>query len=296
MQFALFFKDYFANADIIDPLVMEYSDKYIVNRLISCDPEFESFFFLKLCNPLLKKISWTIFDNNVSVDELTNEFYCFLKQNEWEKLRTFQFQSSLFYWLKIVATHFFSKNKEKLLPNCLSNPIKNISSLIQNLKDVPRDEILSMLDMVDNQQYHDILYLILVEKKTDNQMMSILGISDRVYKRKKHFAIDCLKNSLINSNSYYAELYFTEHTSCSDNNTSEIPTQDHEVMITKMDVATLLNLMPNDRYRFVVRSLVLEDRDRGAVANEMGISVENLDNIKSRALKQLAEIARKEML
>ena len=63
-----------------------------------------------------------------------------------------------------------------------------------------------------------------------------------------------------------------------------------------MDVATLLNLMPNDRYRFVVRSLVLEDRERKEVALEMGITIENLDNIKSRALKQLAEIARKEML
>ncbi|MBO7489483.1 MAG: sigma-70 family RNA polymerase sigma factor [Bacteroidales bacterium] len=218
-----------------------------------------------------------------------------LKSNDWEKLRTFQFQSTLFNWLKIVAIHYFNNNKEKILPNYFTSRDKSISSQYQILKGVPKDEITSMLKFVRNQQYQNILYFILIEGKTDKQIIDLLSVSDKVYRRKKHFALECLQASLINAESHFAELYFKEDNVFSEKISNATSTSDNEIVITKMDVATILMLMPNDRYRFVIRSLVLEDRDRNEVAQELGIKVQNLDNIKSRALKQLAEIARKEL-
>ena len=279
-----------------EQLKIPLSDKEIVKRLLSNDTTFETHFFQEMCKPLLSKIAWTVFDNQVPINELTNEFLCVLKENDWAKLRTFQFQSSLFGWPKIVATHYFNSNKEDLYPNYLNSNYANSSMPTLTLDNATEEEILSLLKLMTIQQYHDILYMYLVEKRTDKQIADLLCIPESVYKRKKRFAFEHLKAVITNAGSFYESLYLHQGEPISASSNEGNPAQEHEIIITKMDVATLLNLMSNDRYRFVVRSLVLEERERKEVALEMGITIENLDNIKSRALKQLAEIARKEML
>lgn len=62
----------------------------------------------------------------------------------------------------------------------------------------------------------------------------------------------------------------------------------------KLDAESLLEKLPNERFRFVIRKLVLEDKEPQELANEMVITVDNLYNIKRRALLQLARIAGKE--
>ncbi|MBR6544684.1 MAG: sigma-70 family RNA polymerase sigma factor [Alistipes sp.] len=52
----------------------------------------------------------------------------------------------------------------------------------------------------------------------------------------------------------------------------------------KIDVTTLLEKLPNKRYALVIRRLVLEDAEPEVVAEELGISVANLYNLKRRAL------------
>lgn len=279
-----------------EQFIKPLSDKEIVKRLLSNDITFETRFFQEMCKPLLSKIAWTIFDNRVPISELTNEFLCVLKDNDWAKLRTFQFQSSLFGWLKIVAAHYFNSNRKCLYPNYLNSNYANSSIATLTLDNASKEEIQSLLELMTIQQYRDILYMYLIEKRTDKQIADLLCTPEAVYKRKKKFAFEHLKAVIINAGSYYESLYLPQVETMSEPSNEENPAQEHEIMITKMDVATLLNLMPNDRYRFVVRSLVLEERERKEVALEMGITIENLDNIKSRALKQLAEIARKEML
>lgn len=279
-----------------EPFTRPPTDQEIVKRLLSNDTTFETHFFQEMCKPLLNKMAWTIFDNRVPISELTNEFLCVLKDNDWAKLRTFQFQSSLFGWLKIVAAHYFNSNRECLYPNYLNSNYANSSIATLTLDNASKEEIQSLLELMTIQQYRDILYMYLIEKRTDKQIADLLCTPEAVYKRKKKFAFEHLKAVIINAGSYYESLYLPQVETMSEPSNEENPAQEHEIMITKMDVATLLNLMPNDRYRFVVRSLVLEERERKEVALEMGITIENLDNIKSRALKQLAEIARKEML
>ena len=277
---------------------LTYSDQEIVQKLLSDDSVFEAYFFQEICKPLLNKISYVVFDNQVSTEELTNEFLCFLKDNNWAKLKDFKFHSTLFGWLKIVAVHYFNNNKERLYPNYLySNYCKN-GEIKLSLDSATDDEILSLLQMMTIQQYHDILYLNLIEKRSDENIAELLCIKDTIYKRKKKFALEHLKAVIINAGSYYENLYLQreKHIEKFPDDQLVDSQAEHELLITKMDVATLINLMPNDRYRQVIRSLVLEERERKEVAAEMGITTENLDNIKCRALKQLAEIARKEML
>ncbi len=64
-------------------------------------------------------------------------------------------------------------------------------------------------------------------------------------------------------------------------------------VIARMDVEALLEQMKNHRHIYVIRRLVLNDAEPEAVAKELNVTVDNLYNIKKRALDALTRIALK---
>ena len=69
---------------------------------------------------------------------------------------------------------------------------------------------------------------------------------------------------------------------------------DGEGMVAKMDIESLFSQMPNRRYVYVIRRLILEEADPKDVAEELKTNVDNLYNIKKRAIAALTEVALKE--
>ena len=61
------------------------------------------------------------------------------------------------------------------------------------------------------------------------------------------------------------------------------------------DLKRLINAMPNERYAFVIYKLIIDDVSSDALALEMGITTDNLYNIKLRAIRQLTEVALKDI-
>lgn len=66
-------------------------------------------------------------------------------------------------------------------------------------------------------------------------------------------------------------------------------------LTTKMDIEHLFSLMPNRRYVYVIRRLILQETEPKDVARELGTNVDNLYNIKKRAIAALTEVALKEI-
>ena len=62
-------------------------------------------------------------------------------------------------------------------------------------------------------------------------------------------------------------------------------------MIAKIDIERLLSLMSNSRYVYVIRRLVLQEAEPKVVALELNTNVDNLYNIKKRAIAALTEVA-----
>lgn len=58
-----------------------------------------------------------------------------------------------------------------------------------------------------------------------------------------------------------------------------------------IDVESLLAATPNKRYSFVLQQLLVKDMAPEQVAQEMNITVDNLYNIKRRAMQQLMQVA-----
>ena len=73
-------------------------------------------------------------------------------------------------------------------------------------------------------------------------------------------------------------------------------TVDEENRVTaKMDLEYLFSLMLNRRYVYVIRRLVLQEDEPKVVARELGVNVDNLYNIKKRAMAALTEVTLKEL-
>lgn len=64
-----------------------------------------------------------------------------------------------------------------------------------------------------------------------------------------------------------------------------------KVVMAKIDLDNLFELMPNKRYVQVIKRLVLDDAEPNVVAEELNTNVDNLYNIKKRALANLTKIA-----
>ena len=63
----------------------------------------------------------------------------------------------------------------------------------------------------------------------------------------------------------------------------------------KIDMTYLLGRMPNKRHAYVIKRLVLEEAEPKAVAEELCTNVDNLYNIKKRAIEALTAVAIKEI-
>ena len=62
----------------------------------------------------------------------------------------------------------------------------------------------------------------------------------------------------------------------------------------KMDARNLLRQMRNQRYVKVIRMLMIDDMPPDEVAKELSVTVDNLYNIKRRAMAALADVALKD--
>lgn len=177
------------------------TDQEIIQKLIARDNQVtEDFFFVK-CRPLFLNIIKKVFDYEVDYEEFVNELYLYLMDEDAKKLRNFEYRSSIYQWLKVLAIRYFIKKRN-------------------NLIDDSSDETLY--------------------EETKNQPTDDIGTS------------------------------------------------------AKGDLNRLFMMMPNKRYVHVIKRLVIEDWEPELLAEEMNVTVDNLYNIKRRAMAQLTQIALKD--
>ena len=176
------------------------TDKEIIEGLLARDNDITRQFLFVKSRPLFTAILNSVFKDDVEYDELINEFYGYLMDNDGEKLRQFGFRSSIYQWMKIVATRYFIHKREQMIGK------------------VPKETA--------------------------------------VYGRKETERIE--------------------------------PELDVNI---SLDIEILLKLMGNRRYAEVIRNLILYDVDPRLYAKKIGVTMDNLYNIKKRALKSLAGVA-----
>ena len=174
------------------------TDQEIIQGLIARDNRVTKEFFFEKCRPLFCSIMQKVFDYEVEYDEMVNELYVYLMENDASKLRNFEYRSSVYQWLKVLAIRFFIHKRDRMIED--------------HSQETPYD---------GHRQ--------IVESEKD--------------------------------------------------------------MAAEGDIERFFDNMPNKRYVYVIRCLVLEDWEPEQLAKEMNITTANLYNIKRRAMAQLTRAA-----
>lgn len=176
------------------------TDIELRDALIAGDEGATEEFFFNKCRPLFISVIRRVFDYEVDYDECISELYIHLMEDDARRLKQFEGRSTIFQWMKIVATRFFISIRRKVIENNSSDHLLDVA----------------------------------------------------------------VKHNVMSSESQ----------------------NDAQV-----DIAMLLDKMPNSRYAMVLKRLIIEDADPQEVADEMDIKIDNLYNIKKRAIAALMRLA-----
>ena len=87
----------------------------IIQGLIARDNCITKIFFFVKCRPLFYSVMRTVFDYEVDYDEMVNEFYIYLMEDDAVKLRSFGHRCSIYMWLKVLAIRFFLKKRARMI-------------------------------------------------------------------------------------------------------------------------------------------------------------------------------------
>ena len=98
------------------------TDQEIIKALIEHDEHVTKDFFFVKCRPLFCSIMDIVFDYKVEYDEMVNELYLYLMEDDAIKLRNFEYRSSVYQWLKILAIRYFIKKRARMIDNDSSEP------------------------------------------------------------------------------------------------------------------------------------------------------------------------------
>lgn len=151
------------------------SDKEIIDFLIKGNNQVVKYLFYEKYSSLFGYLIKNIFVYKISKDELINEFYLFLSENNWAKIHSFDNRSKLVTWISIVAVRFSLKIKNKLIVSddyytLNAKELKNISEnsllnsfianidlyyAINKLKN-PRDRFIIMALEIEGQSIEEV--------------------------------------------------------------------------------------------------------------------------------------------
>ena len=97
---------------------LKMTEQEIIKGLISRDNHITKDFFFVKCRPLFYGVMRSVFDYEVEYDEMVNELYVYLMEDDASKLRNFQYRSTIYQWLKILALRFFMKKRSQMIEDC----------------------------------------------------------------------------------------------------------------------------------------------------------------------------------
>lgn len=147
------------------------------------------------CDKLFSFIIRRMFSSNVKKEELITEFYLFLHKNGWEKLRKFNFLSSLDTWLSTVLVRFFDEKKKEVAASDGRSTLldENIIEYEDGNAHLLRFELLDAINSIENARYKYVLLSEWKGMKADEIARS-MGVSiENVYTISRRAKVELKK-------------------------------------------------------------------------------------------------------
>ena len=104
------------------------TDIELRDALIAGDEGATEEFFFNKCRPLFISVIRRVFDYEVDYDECISELYIHLMEDDARRLKQFEGRSTIFQWMKIVATRFFISIRRKVIENNSSDHLLDVAA------------------------------------------------------------------------------------------------------------------------------------------------------------------------
>lgn len=166
------------------------TDREIIKGLIDRDNRVTYQFFYVDCKPLLKAVIKKVFNYSVDYDEMVNLLYDHLMSNDCARLRQFEYKSTVFQWIKIVAIRFFIHIRKSVIENRSSEPLdmQNPTCGLEDTADIiaTRMDFETLLDCMGNRRYAEVLRRLVVEDMNPEDYAKEIGVTvGNLYNIKK---------------------------------------------------------------------------------------------------------------
>lgn len=182
-----------------------YEDLEIARAIIGRDERVTREYFYKKCYPLFKSIYNNYYTDCATVKELIDEIYILIlvsnKNTGKCQLENYRGESTLSSWLKIVSLYYCYKRYKlkQRMPNY--EPIqkyhekdddagdrfsKIIPSIEIDFENLNRQDAMTILNMMPNKRYRNIIVMRYLELKTNEETAEALGMTmDNYYNKHK---------------------------------------------------------------------------------------------------------------
>ena len=166
------------------------TDPQIIQGLIDRDERITREFFFLRCQPLVYSLIQKFFGGEADYDELVNDLYLHLMEDDARRLRMFKGNSSIYFWLKEVAKNYFldRKNRVSMIENVdderLLDKAKN--ELTDNSANEAMMDVAVLLDQIENETYRLVLRKHIIEGMDYDELEKVTGIKKaNLYNIKK---------------------------------------------------------------------------------------------------------------
>lgn len=150
------------------------SDRELVSLLFANDQEAIEYVFFYRCNGMFAHIIHSVFQSQVKKEELITEFYLYLSENNWSRLRNFEFKSGFNTWLTVIAVRFFKKKRisqTKLVvvdPQLIVETQQNETDDYNIMNELTRIELYKAIDRLSKPRERYALLSELAGKSAEN--------------------------------------------------------------------------------------------------------------------------------
>ncbi len=157
------------------------TDQQIIDYLIKGDGRVIHYLFYEKCGTMFGYIIKEVFSYKVEKDELVNELYLYLSEDNWKKVREFEGRSKLTTWLSVISVRFLSKRKKELIEfdprKAQIGEAEKISNATTYENFVNNIDLYDAINQLDNPRYRFVIMALEIEGKTIEEVAKSLQIT-----------------------------------------------------------------------------------------------------------------------
>ncbi len=165
------------------------TDGEIVEALIERDDIVTREFFFRRCKPLFYNIISMMFPYEIDYDEFVNELYIYLMENDAVRLKSFQYRSSVYQWLKVLAIRFFIRKRDKVIDNSSKEPLYKIEEEGEEFSFEAKVDVERLLESMPNQRYAEVIRRLVLDDCDPDTLAEEMNIKTANFYNIKRRAI-----------------------------------------------------------------------------------------------------------